>query len=224
MNLHNHSIFSDGKYPVNSLIQQGINSGVKLLGICDHAGTMKTSSLAFPSISRYRRIVRNIAKHFTSKIRVLVGIELDSSINRTPELHNLPYDEINKLDYILFEYISNPNWNGLNLQQMGYIKRKLGIPLGLAHPDLSFLCNDLSIDQVLDILENNSIFIELSARNPSKYRNFPEFFKKLHKRNINISLGTDTHNCLEDIGSILDPINFVKEMDLQDHLISRFFL
>lgn len=123
----------------------------------------------------------------------------------------------------LFEYIDNPYWNGLQLKQLEYIRRKLRIPIGLAHPDLSLLCRDKSEDQVLDFLEKQAIFIELSGKYPYQYRGFPDFFQKLRDRHIYISVGSDTHLALEDIRQIDDPLSFVESFNLQDHLISTLF-
>ena len=224
MNLHNHSIFSDGHYPVSVLIDQGIRSGLQLLGISDHAGTLKTNSLSLSDILKYTRIIKQFAETFKSSIRVLAGIEIDSCINRTPDLYNLPYSAIGKLDYILFEYVSNPYWKGLPLELLSKIRRNIGIPVGLAHPDLQFICRDTTVDKVLDFLESNSIFLELSSKEPAKYRNYPDFFTKLRDRNIFISFGSDTHYFLDDIALIQDQCEFTETFGLHDHLISHLFL
>jgi len=224
MNLHNHSLFSDGKQSVNSLIEYAITTDIKLLGISDHAGTMKTPSLPLSKISQYEQLVRTLAERYKDKIKVLAGIEIDSCINRTPDLHQLPYEQINRLDYVLFEYINNPYWNGINLQQLGYIRRKLGIPVGLAHPDITFLCGEMSVEEVIDFLEDHAIFIELSSKEPSGYRNHVEFFNALRNRNIRVSIGSDTHYALEDLEDIHDPVDFIRECSLENNLVSEIFL
>ena len=223
-NLHNHTLFSDGKHTISALIEQAIGSGIKLLGISDHSGTTKTTSLPLNRLPEYVRLIRTHAERYMSEIKILAGIELDSCINRTPELHQLPYDQINSMDYVLFEYINNPYWNGLDLQQLGYIRRKIGIPVGLAHPDIGFLCENMPVGEVIDFLEHHAIFLELTSRDPSKYRNYPDFFQRLKDRQILLSIGSDTHDDILDIARLEDPIDFITSQGLQDQLISKVLL
>ena len=81
INLHNHSLFSDGKYPVNTLIEHAINANIQLLGISDHSGTSKTHSLPLSKITQYEKLIRTIGEHYKDKIKVIAGIEIDSVFN-----------------------------------------------------------------------------------------------------------------------------------------------
>jgi hypothetical protein len=116
-NYHTHTTLSDGLYDPEEIINMAINAGLDEIGITDHYFTLK-GNINFVDdhqIDEYVQTIQELKQKYAGKIRVLAGLEIDTSCFN-PKRSNLPFDKLNKLDYVLFEYVED--------QQMGEVSKK----------------------------------------------------------------------------------------------------
>jgi histidinol phosphatase-like PHP family hydrolase len=204
MDLHVHTTYSDGRSNPGAMITQAIALGIKNLGITDHYGGLE--SYAIISIDKLREYIAELTElkqHYQAQIHLWLGLE-------TAALDNLPFTELNKLDYMLFEDIeTGPRLSHL----VSRIKPNLRIPVGMAHPQIILLENSI------DILEKEGIFIELNThytgRYESKWSN--AVWQKLASRNIHITLASDAHDTRR-VGDTGNAISFIEKHKLSEKL------
>jgi histidinol phosphatase-like PHP family hydrolase len=109
------------------------------------------------------------------------------------------------------------------------MRRKMSIPIGLAHNDISRNFVDVNQDNLISVLESDRIFIELNesvkfVKFSKPYYIFADtFFRKIRNRDVLISIGTDTYDFLEDVGRVKEAYNFVERMGLQKNLITKLW-
>ena len=204
MDLHNHSTWSDGIHTSENIIQNALKNGVTAIGISDHFHTTKCNSVHKRDLIKYIENINELKEKYKHQIQVLVGIEL--CMNRDfSDLESLPYDDLNKLDYVLFEYIDCFK-NSVKFSELKEYTSKLNCSVGLAHTNLLNSCKIYSLRTVINMLKENNLFWELNVNDGYEY--FDEvvdsidswstsrLFKNLKKNNIQISVGSDTH-CLD---------------------------
>jgi len=202
MDLHNHTIWSDGIHTADEIIRNAIKNGVDIIGISDHFDTLKCHSVLSNILDTYIEKIDELKVKYRSKIKVMAGVEICMNKNLS-RLDELPYDNLNKLDYILFEYI---DWfsGSVTLPELKFYADKFTCRKGLAHTNIFELIKKYGVDEVLTILKDNDIFWEINV-NPGyeyfdvimKYRNNPKmesFFNRLKASDIRITVGSDTHS------------------------------
>ncbi len=225
MNLHNHTTFSDGLFPPEAIIRKAISCGLNYVGITDHYLTRKVRSMDNRDLEAYINTINELKDRYEGEIRVMGGVEIDASRERT-DFDALRYDLLNSLDYVLFEYVNDDLWEGMHLWELFNIVRKIEVPVGLAHNDISRNFREIDYEALINVLEDNNMFVELSASprnskfNRPYYRFAPDFFHLLSKSEVLISIGTDTHTNLDEVCMINDAIAFVEEMRLENNLIT----
>lgn len=225
MNLHNHSTFSDGLFPPEAIVKKAISCGLNYIAITDHYLTRKVRSLGNSELETYIDAINSLKEKYSGEIRVMAGVEMDASRDRT-DFDSVRYDLLNALDFVLFEYVNDDLWEGMHLWELFNIVRKIDVPVGLAHNDISRNFRDIDYEALINVLEDNKMFIELSASprnskfNRPYYRFAPDFFHLLSKSEVLLSIGTDTHTNLEEVCMINDAIAFVEEMRLENNLIT----
>ena len=109
-NLHTHTTFSDGLLSPAQLIKSAKQANLELLGISDHAVSTKLPE----SMQITNRITQYLAQltwvqQTVDTIDVKIGIEIDVSRIYGIDPAQLPFEVLNSLDYILFEYIDTEN-------------------------------------------------------------------------------------------------------------------
>jgi len=228
MNLHNHTTLSDGRFSPKEIIEAGVEFGLTHIAITDHYMTSKVDSIPFDGLLAYIKEIRMLAEEFEEQIKVLCGVEIDSSKDRT-EITKIPYDDVNQLDLVLFEYVQNDIWGGMPLWELLGIRDKIKCQVGLAHNDFGKNFSHAKYDELIAVLEANNIFVELcpSLRNSKlnkPYYHFAEgFFSNLSRSDVLISVGTDTHSNLKNVGLIQDAIDFIEKFNLSENLITKIF-
>lgn len=222
MNLHNHTIWSDGTLKPEEIVEEAIKGKLKYIGISDHYETTKTKSISKEDIEKYIKEITELKKKYEGKIHLLVGIEIDFS-ERT-DVENISYDTLNKLDYVMYEYVQDDFWNGFPLWELLLLRKNIKKPVGLAHNEVGKNFQDVNLPALMRVLENNNIFIELApgVRNsklgkPYYYFAGP-FFKELKQYQIPISIGSDTHNSLSEVCNIQDAVDFIENLGLKENL------
>jgi histidinol phosphatase-like PHP family hydrolase len=228
INLHNHTTFSDGRFSPSEIIEAAVDYGLTHVAITDHFMTSKVESIKFDGLSDYIKEIKDLAEQFTDQIKVLCGVEIDSSKERT-DLAKIPFDDINQLDLVLFEYVQNDIWGGMPLWELMGVRENIKCHVGLAHNDIGKNFSHAKYDELIAVLEANSIFIELcpSLRNSKlnkPYYHFAEgFFSILRESDVKISIGTDTHSTLKNVGNIQDAVDFINRFNLSENLITKVF-
>jgi DNA polymerase (family 10) len=228
INLHNHTTYSDGRYSPREIIEAGIEFGLTHIAITDHYMTKKVSSLPFDGLPDYIQEITNLKEVFHDRITVLCGVEIDSSRERT-DFAKMQMEDLNELDLVLFEYVQNDIWDGMPFWELLKIRQKISCPVGLAHNDIGKNFSHTGYGELIGVLETNNIFIELcpSLRNSKlnkPYYHFAEgFFSGLVGREVLISIGTDTHTVLRNVGNLQDAVDFIEQFGLADNLITRIF-
>jgi histidinol phosphatase-like PHP family hydrolase len=198
-----------------------------LIGITDHYATKKIRSIIPEQLVSYTKHIKRLKHENRSKIKVLAGVELDSNPNRT-DLENLNISQLNTLDFILFEYVADPLWGGIALDEFLILADKFSIPLGLAHPDIELCFYSQDLGEIISKLEGHNIFIELSTgmqntRNGKQYYHLAQnFFEKIKDTKIGIAVGSDSHEDADDIINIYDAEMFIESMGLSENL--NYFL
>jgi len=229
MDLHNHTTYSDGRFSPRDIIEAAIKAGLSAVGIADHYRTTRTRSLAPPSLEEYQEHVRRLATHYKDKIKVLVGVEVDASPDRTEDLGYLPLAQFNKLDFVMFEHVQDEQAGGMGLWELFDMRKELEPPVGLAHNDIARNFAEIDTAVLIPVLETNHLFLELcsSARHSKLqrplYRHSAEFFGKLKGTAVELAFGTDTHDNLDDVGNIDDAYAFVQEHGLEKNLMDKAF-
>lgn len=105
---HNHTTWSDGVFTPEALVKRAIELGFQEVGITDHFFTLKggIKYVKTEQIKSYLRMLRGLRKKYNNKIKIFAGLEIDTTM-LNPYRLSLPYDQLNKLDYVLFEYIDD---------------------------------------------------------------------------------------------------------------------
>lgn len=225
MNLHNHTTFSDGRFSPRDIIEAAVCSGLGVVGISDHYWTTRARSIAPGALGDYTDHIRRLALQYKDRVKVLVGIEIDACPERTQDLETLPYEQLNRLDFVLFEHVQEEEVGGVGLWELFDKRKELEPPVGLAHNDIGRNFAGVDPSVLIPVLETNRIFLELcpSPRHARLqrplYRHSSEFFARLKGTRVGLSIGTDTHESVEEVGAVSDPLDFVRELQLEGNLL-----
>jgi histidinol phosphatase-like PHP family hydrolase len=204
MDLHNHTLWSDGIHTPEKIIENAIAHKLTAIGISDHFQTTKCSSVSCEGLKQYIENLENLKYKYKDKIQVYSGIELCMNKDLC-DLDHLPYEELNKLDYVLLEYIDYYK-SSVKLDELDNYTKHLKCSIGLAHTDLLHLYKNYGLKFLINKLKENNLFWELNVNEGYEY--FQEvvnsidtwttkrLFKHLKKNDIKISVGSDTH-CLD---------------------------
>ena len=79
VNLHNHTVYSDGKNTVRENVEAAIRLGMSAIGFSDHSHTAIDERYCMmpDAYPRYEREIRAIADEYRERIPVFLGLELD---------------------------------------------------------------------------------------------------------------------------------------------------
>lgn len=222
-NLHNHTVFSDGRFPPARLIEEAMAAGLTAFGLSDHAFTRKVfraGSLASWSetvLPQYLRVAREIRTLGFDDLRVWCGLELDSCLERVgAELSGLPWEQLNQLDYLLLEYVGEADKGGLPFERLPEIRAWCRIPVILAHPDPDRWEETLPIDRAFAIVRECGAALEL----PGGTRNAWPWARRDAGllTGLPLTIGCDTHECIADVGDIDRVLWFLEANSLLDQL------
>ena len=223
MNLHTHTVFSDGDFLPELVVGEALKGGLSHIAISDHFETLKVRSLRSKDLQEYIALIRSLGRKFDGGIDVLVGVEIDTGPARC-DLHDLPFDQLHQLDFVLFEYVSDPLWGGTDLLDLEEIRSQLSIPCGLAHTDISRVFADYRPDDLTELLRSMDLFVEVNTAHP--YRREELFFFELaieyyqnFKGKVKVSVGTDAHHTLAEVTNVDRAYRFVKRAGLEDQTV-----
>ncbi|MFX1408877.1 MAG: PHP domain-containing protein [Promethearchaeota archaeon] len=224
INLHIHSIYSDGRNTIQQIVEKSLKLGLEYIAITDHF-TNSWKANIIPTlnnsekISNYLEEITNYQKLLREKdsnLTLYKGIEIDIS---SSEKFIKSLIQPDKFDLILFEYLQSYESIAFIKNIIAYWKNKVKperkIPiLGLAHFDpFYFIHGNLEI--IIQFLENNNIYFEFNSSYPQCYssRNLI-FFEKIKQYNIPVAIGSDSHNLL-NLVNIEEPLQMIKYYNLE---------
>lgn len=91
-NLHTHTVFSDGKYTVEELVQLALRNGLPAIGISDHSFTEFDQRYCMKPgrIGEYLAEIRRVREKYRGQIEVYAGLEWDG-YSELPERDEFDY-------------------------------------------------------------------------------------------------------------------------------------
>lgn len=225
INFHNHTTFSDGSFSPEEIVKAAIKSEIRHLGICDHFQTTKIPQKCVKTemIDEYLSTLRKLRISYGAKINIYIGLEVDFSLLRTNLLSLLSYG-VENFDYLLFEYVEDVELSGLSLDELVKIRNVFPVAVGLAHCDIEKKFGKEKFKMLAEKLQKNNIFLELSTalihcRGITPYYYFAEdFFQEIKGKEVALSVGSDTHYEIKEVGNINNAISFIKQLHLSDNL------
>ncbi|MGC8692742.1 MAG: PHP domain-containing protein [Thermoplasmata archaeon] len=222
INLHNHSLWSDGSYSIAEIVDYGIRNKLKYLGISDHYLTSKVNSINNGSLQKYIAEINKLKESNRADISLYAGVEIDFT-PRT-DFKNLDFELLSQLDYVLFEHVQNESEGGLPLWQLPELVDKIGVFTGLAHNNLIKNFPKAEMQTILSMLESKNVFIELNtSTNYMKYGRYyfdlsAEWFENIRNYRIPISIGCDMHENLQDMLNFNIALDFINSNGLDRNM------
>ncbi len=216
-NLHNHTLFSDGSFLPEEIIEAAIAGGIDLIGISDHFFTTKVfrdigyQEWYAKNWKKYLPTIAELKRYYAERITVAAGIEIDSCLSRTlGGFERFPWSEINEnLDYVLVEYVGETCVGGIPFQQLEELCQFCEVPMILAHSDLDYLHKTVSLPKVIESLKKNAVALEVVGGKRNRWffdRFSPDLF-----RNVRLSIGCDVHQNIEDVADITRAMAFIEK-------------
>lgn len=197
IDLHNHTLFSDGDHSTEELIQNAISSRIDVIGISDHYEKIN-------DYKQYYEVLNELTYRYRDELKILKGIEI-----KTTTFLNLTSNDVlnlNQLDYILIEdceyYKSIYNFISKSQQ----ILPQFNMRIGMAHVDLQKIAQRFGLkglSSFFGFLEDSNIFWEINSNFHNEFYDFllynrsveiQEIINMIENYNIDISVGSDTHD------------------------------
>ncbi|HTY46086.1 MAG TPA: PHP domain-containing protein [Methanomassiliicoccales archaeon] len=225
-NLHCHSHYSDGRFSPLELVSYASRAGLAHFGLTDHFETTKVPrALRASQLDEYVGLLHDLDSKFSGSTKVYAGVEIDTSPDRT-DLPNLPFDGLNRLDFILLEYVNDDEVGGSALDDLEWLIEKIKVPCGLAHTDLSRVFDGVPPEALAERFESLNLFVEVNTNlfytidGVHLYERSKEFFDAFRGR-VRVTVGSDTHRTLESMQDVRRGYEFVQRHGLSDMLLFK---
>jgi histidinol phosphatase-like PHP family hydrolase len=228
INLHNHTTWSDGTHPPAQIVHAAVLHGLTHVGICDHYYTTKLGLPEYhvggDEIAAYLADLRAVAETHADRIALLAGLEVDWSPRAAAQLPAL-WSALDDFDYLLFEYVGDQDWGGSSLEALVEALPGEHVPVGLAHSDLCASFGALAPETLVATLEGHDIFVELSTSPGTAYYERDDartrrLWDLLARSSVSFSIGSDTHDRIDDVGRVDSAHRFLAERGLLGRLIT----
>lgn len=169
--MHNHSIYSDGKNTPEEIILSAIDKGIEVVGISDHAPVPFKEvrwCVTEDRLSHYLKEILFLKNKYQNQIKVLCGMEIDYFVGCEEHLESIPW---NLLDYTIgsVHFFS--------------IRKANGSFFGIDSSSLEFSIAILSAGSVQKICEDYFSMVVKAAE--SGYFTFIGHFDLIKKFNFN---------------------------------------
>lgn len=192
--LHSHTNFSDGLFTVQSLAQEAVRRGFKIIGITDHSGGLGiTQGLTKEKIRDQRREIDRIQKLMGGTIRILHGTEVEIKADGGLDF---PDDILKEFDLVIAslhvslrqprEKVTERMVNAIRNPHVDII----GHPTGRIIPDREGA--DLDMEVVLREAREHGVALEINAH-PSRLDLEDIYARRACEMGIPLSINTDAH-------------------------------
>ncbi len=229
INLHIHSVFSDGKNPIKKIVKKSLKLGLNHIAITDHftnswkAGVINTLN-SEEKINQYLEEISICQAHlktFNKDLWIYKGLEIDLE---SSEKYIKKLIRINKFDLILFEYLESLEGIAFIKNLINYWNQTISIEkdlpiFGLAHFDPSnFIYGGL--DTLITFLKEYDIYYEFNSGYSQFYsRKYELFFEQLRKIQVPVAIGCDSHHSRR-LSDIEEPLEMIKYYSLQENYLN----
>jgi DNA polymerase (family 10) len=224
MNLHNHSVHSDGAFSPEQIAAEAARGSLTHVAITDHFETAKVRRcLTSDQLEDYIREIRLLNERYAGSLRVLAGVEIDTNPDRCA-LQNLPVERLNKLDLVLFEFV-NDDWNGgSSLAEIAPLIDRIKVPCGLVHTDFARVFQGVPPHEVAEALASHDLFAEVNTASIYKRQGMPyyehaERYYRAFPGKVGISIGTDSHRTLSEVSNIAPGYAFIDRLGAAADLV-----
>ncbi|MHA1265645.1 MAG: PHP domain-containing protein [Candidatus Helarchaeota archaeon] len=213
IDLHMHSIFSDGTASIQEAIQIARQKDLDAIAITDHfTTTWKASIINSLSSTNFNRYIQTIKeRRDAAQFPCLIGIEIDMG-SSLEAIRQIPFHQF---EILTFEYVDSFQL----LKKVVKIKDQFQVQglIALAHN--SFF-KQADLEQFCTILTENDIYLELNTRYLSP-RDIGALrrLKQINKLGVRFTIGSDAHSHRR-IGDIDYAIAILKEINGFNQLIS----
>ena len=224
INLHNHTLYSDGDFTVEDVVRSARESGLTHVAITDHFETEKLRSpLRRKDFDRYLRNIRSAGEKHGNGMKVLAGVEIDANPQRC-DLYGLPFDMLNQLDLVLFEFVDDPINGGVPLNELRSLVKDLHVPFGFCHWDMDRIYRGRDPDWLAGKLAEMGAFVEVPTsqhyvRDGRFLYEHSERFYRAFEGRVKVSIGTDMHHSLDQVGNIGRGMRFLRDNRLCRQLL-----
>jgi histidinol phosphatase-like PHP family hydrolase len=223
INLHAHTTFSDGLFPPERIVERAVEDGLTHIAITDHFETSKVASLRTCDFGKYLSTIRALREEYEGTIEVLAGVEIDTNPDRC-DLGTLPFDLLNKLDLVLFEYVNDSANDGDGMEDLERTLLDISVPKGLAHTDIKASFSDMKAGEIADLFSSRDLFVELNTALPYKrggitFYELAEDVIREFGGTVKLSIGTDIHRRLAEVSNVQSAYRFVRRLSLSDDLL-----
>ncbi|WP_036222573.1 PHP domain-containing protein [Mesoaciditoga lauensis] len=189
--LHIHTNWSDGTYPLEFYVRKAEELGYKYLAITDHSlvnkGTVQMDAQKF---LKQLKSIEEVQK--STPVKIIKGVEMD--INENGKL-DYSAEVMEKADFILgavhFDYGKGKE-KALELLKILLENEYVKV---IAHP-LNKIGKDLfgsHLDEIVEIAKRNKKAFEISLV-PDRMRESEFLVENLKDKSVKLSLGTDSHS------------------------------
>ncbi|MFH0816418.1 MAG: PHP domain-containing protein [Methanobacteriota archaeon] len=217
MSLHNHTNFSDGSWSPAEVMEAAAEMRLKAVGITDHFAATHVNAVMPDFLANYVGKVRDAAAQFAGRIEVFVGAELHASPKRTV-FEQVDPAALADLDYLIVEYVADENRSGMPFWEFIEYRKRIPCHVGLAHTDAALLLGHVEARELAELLKMEKIFLELNTNKQYSrlgkqfYRHWPELFREVGRAEGELSIGTDVHSRLADVGNVSDAEEFARSV------------
>jgi histidinol phosphatase-like PHP family hydrolase len=215
MSLHNHTNFSDGTWSPSEVVEAAASMRLKAVGITDHLAARHVNSVGIEFLDSYAAKVREVAAQFAGRIETYVGAEIHASPRNT-DFERMDADALSGLDYVLFEHVGDESRGGMPFWEFIEYRKRIRCPVGLAHADVAVVLGHVDAKELAELLTMEGIFLEMNTnRQYSRlgkqfYRHWPSLFSEMGRAGGELTVGTDVHSRLAEVGNVGDAIDFAE--------------
>jgi len=225
INLHIHSVYSDGKDTIEQIMKRALKLGLKYVAITDH---FTDSWKEWVSILKNHEKMLEYLEELTDcqeflrinneTLTLYKGLEIDlgSSVKFIRR-----YVNVNEFDLILFEYLQD-------IESIAFIKNLINywrntllsgneLPIfGLAHFNpFHFLHSNM--DVLISFLKDYNIYFEFNPSYPDYYSTQNRyFFEQLKNHHIPVAIGCDSHS-LHNLNNTNEPLEMISYYNLENN-------
>jgi histidinol phosphatase-like PHP family hydrolase len=225
INLHTHTVYSDGDFLPDDIVRRAFQGGLSHIAITDHFETNKVPSpLKADHFERYMANLDALKEMYKGRIKVLAGVEIDTNPERC-DLESLPIDMINRLDVVLFEYASDSMNGGIQLEGLEDFRKQITGPIcGLCHWDMDRIFPYRDTNELANTLQVMDLFVEISTspfytRDGLPFFLHAERFYRSFRGKVKVSIGTDTHRRLDEVVNLDRGQQFIKRLGLERDIV-----